>query len=132
MYAAKFCEIPSNPKTLCDWVKNFRHKKINMKRKLRGRNDLRVVAILTTALNSAEKELRRKQQERFQRWMAIQSKFENSNLITDKGNNINNNNYYFRNNSEDTIKKQEEISNLWKYELSSLDEFMKNIGKVKN
>ncbi|KAI8039428.1 hypothetical protein M5D96_008152 [Drosophila gunungcola] len=70
------CDATENPKTLTDWVRNFRVKRQKMRRKLRGAgNDLRVNAILSTALLHAEHELRRKQQERFSRWLEMQTRF---------------------------------------------------------
>jgi len=158
----------NKPQTLCDWVKNFRIKKIQMKRKYRHGSNLRVCAMLTTALNSAEQELKRKQQDRFNKWAEMQSKFGyynyNNNMNTNYNNsNINNSNnlYYNYNNSscaseirsaysyynsqsnsnnnncnsvtntEDDILQQQHrdsINDLWKSELSGLDQFMKNMS----
>lgn len=110
-----------NQRTLSDWVKDFRIKKIKMKRKLRqGGADLRVCAILATALKSAEKELRQKQQERFNRWSELQSK-----LIQTKTEE-----YHAMEASKkiEEEKRRKEVSDLWKYEISSLDEFMRNMS----
>lgn len=75
-YAAAANSTNNEPKTLSEWVKNFRLKKLQMKRRLRaGNSNLRVCAILSTALLSAENQLRVKQQQRLNRCLQLQSKF---------------------------------------------------------
>uniref|UniRef100_A0A1A9UH97 Uncharacterized protein n=1 Tax=Glossina austeni TaxID=7395 RepID=A0A1A9UH97_GLOAU len=121
-------EYGQNPKTLCDWVRNFRLKKLQMKRKLRSGGNLRVCAILSTALMNAELELRRKQQERFQRWLEFQTKINKSAI----------NNHHSKEEAESVViiddnndkcrRQREEITNLWKCELSELDNFMRSIS----
>ncbi|XP_055381044.1 myb-like protein M [Condylostylus longicornis] len=149
------------PQTLCDWVKNFRLKKIQMKRKYRHGSNLRVCAMLTTALNNAEKELKLKQQERFNKWAEMQSRlgYYNYNNMNSTNNNINNIYYNYNNSScakemqsysyynnqqnsnninssincEDDILQQQHrdnINDLWKSELSGLDQFMKNMSSA--
>lgn len=138
-------DFSANPRTLCDWVKNFRIKRIQMKRKLRNGGDLRVCAILSTALISAEHELRRKQQERFNRWLEMQSQFDDTLKSCTRIPTTTSSSSSSSSSStsvcemihqadvteiDDMAKKQknDEITNLWRYELSSLDEFMKNIS----
>lgn len=143
--AAFFAEQTTQPQTLCDWVNNVRVKKFEMKRKLRSGGDLRVCAILSRTLISAEKELRRKQQERFSRWLEIQK-----NLFirkTDKDEDVgyvpNNESYHYQqnpynemensgaiSNNAKQIHQRKKVSEVWKYELSGLDSFMKNISKA--
>lgn len=140
--AAYFAEQITQPQTLCDWVKNFRIKKVQMKRKLRSGGDLRVCAILSRALISAEQELRRKQQERFSRWLELQNKLvEKATTQENDGYVPNNESYHYeqnggdrgkKENNEVTSKRQKEITDLWKYELSGLDSFMKNISSSRN
>lgn len=138
-----------NPKTLGDWVKNFRLKKMQMKRKLRSGGDLRVCAILSTALITAELELRRKQQERFQKWLDFQTKINNNQELQPKNElpHQQQQTRHHRNHQqpqndemilvsqhdeEKTSKQSEEITNLWKCELSELDNFMRSISSKNN
>ncbi|XP_061399463.1 uncharacterized protein LOC133335174 [Musca vetustissima] len=138
-------EIGQNPKTLGDWVKNFRLKKIQMKRKLRASGaELRVAAILSTALMSAEHELRRKQQERFQKWLEFQSKINKNHELQPPSEHLNRNKQHAskvddevvlvarRESDTQTCKQSEEITNLWKCELSELDNFMRSISSSTN
>lgn len=81
-------DFGKNPKTLGDWVKNFRLKKLQMKRKLRSGGNLRVCAILSTALMTAELELRRKQQERFQKWLEFQTKINKNHELLPKSHHL--------------------------------------------
>ncbi|XP_013114624.1 uncharacterized protein LOC106092337 [Stomoxys calcitrans] len=132
-----------NPKTLGDWVKNFRLKRIQMKRKLRSSSggELRVCAILSTALMTAELELRRKQQERFQKWLEFQTKInKNHELQTRRERNEMLKNHRSSQVDEEMVlvtsdenegkgsKQSEEITQLWKEELSELDNFMRSIS----
>ncbi|XP_037929907.1 uncharacterized protein LOC119664505 [Teleopsis dalmanni] len=112
------------PPTLCDWVKNIRVKKIQMKRKFRAGGNLRVCAILSTALLSAENELRLKQQERFNRWLEFQTKnqMKTVNKVDDD---------YVKTMAKNS-KEREDIENMWKCELSGLDEFMKKMSSNNN
>lgn len=130
--AAFFAEQTTQPQTLCDWVKNFRIKKVQMKRKLRSGGDLRVCAILSRALISAEQELRRKQQERFSRWLEMQSKFVQNQKDSHENDGYvpNNESYHYhqQQTNEEEVDRRKEITDLWKYELSGLDSFMKNIS----
>ncbi|XP_073843312.1 uncharacterized protein [Musca autumnalis] len=137
-------EFDQNPKTLGDWVKNFRLKKIQMKRKLRASgSELRVCAILSTALMSAELELRRKQQERFQKWLEFQSKINKNNELQPRSDHPNQHQHSTKVDEEvvlvarhdsdaQTCKQSEEITNLWKCELSELDNFMRSISSSTN
>lgn len=139
-----------NPKTLGDWVKNFRLKKMQMKRKLRLGGELRVCALISTALMTAELELRRKQQERFQKWLEFQTKINKNNELQPKKNESHHNHQRHQHNrsqqqhhqddvimvsnhdEEKSCKQSEEITNLWKCELSELDNFMRSISSKNN
>ncbi|XP_023166334.1 uncharacterized protein LOC111596369 [Drosophila hydei] len=123
------------PKTLTYWVRNFRMKRMQMRRKLRGSGSLRVNAILSTALFNAEHELRRKQQERFSRWLDVQTKF------IPNGNKIHNNNYNekFHHACDVTTETETEEferrnveNNLWQSELSGLDKFLSSLSSSNN
>ncbi|EDW78902.1 uncharacterized protein Dwil_GK11395 [Drosophila willistoni] len=125
------CDATLNPKTLTDWVRNFRLKRVQMRRKLRGAgSDLRVNAILSTALLQAELELRRKQQERFNRWLDMQTKFVphgKTHCGSDAAESISN-----RMESEPEAaaecERREIESDLWRSELSGLDSFMRSLS----
>ncbi|XP_043650018.1 nuclear transcription factor Y subunit gamma [Drosophila teissieri] len=119
------CDAAENPKTLTDWVRNFRVKRQKMRRKLRGAgSDLRVNAILSTALLHAEHELRRKQQERFSRWLDIQTRFVphgKTHCASDACS-------AGAVPSAKAAAEAEAESNLWSSELSSLDSFMRSLS----
>ncbi|XP_055847960.1 uncharacterized protein LOC129913360 [Episyrphus balteatus] len=131
--------LPKDEKTLFDWVREFRMKKIQMKRNVRrGVAGLRVCAILSTALRSAEKELRKKQQERYMRWSELQIKLiESQNKRNQSPNyssenrNINCDSELINNKREKEEARRKEVAELWKTEISSLDEFMRNMSSHK-
>ncbi|XP_017066327.1 uncharacterized protein LOC108104656 [Drosophila eugracilis] len=118
------CDATKNPKTLTDWVRNFRVKRQKMRRKLRGAgSDLRVNAILSTALLHAEHELRRKQQERFSRWLEMQTRFVphgRTHCASDAD--------LAAVTSAKAAAVAEAESNLWSSELSGLDSFMRSLS----
>ncbi|XP_016981884.1 uncharacterized protein LOC108046585 [Drosophila rhopaloa] len=116
------CDAIENPKTLTDWVRNFRVKRQKMRRKLRGAgSDLRVNAILSTALLHAEHELRRKQQERFSRWLEMQTRFVPHGRTHCASDALDNSN-------GKAAAEAEAESNLWSSELSGLDNFMRSLS----
>ncbi|KAH8349841.1 hypothetical protein KR084_007861 [Drosophila pseudotakahashii] len=121
------CEANEKQKTLADWVRNFRAKRQKMRRKLRGAgSDLRVTAILSTALFQAEHELRRKQQERFSRWLAMQTRFVphgRTHCASDAAATAS---------AQDAAEAAEAESSLWSSELSSLDSFMRSLSSNNN
>ncbi|XP_052847918.1 uncharacterized protein LOC128259533 [Drosophila gunungcola] len=120
------CDATENPKTLTDWVRNFRVKRQKMRRKLRGAgNDLRVNAILSTALLHAEHELRRKQQERFSRWLEMQTRF------VPHGRTHCGSDAVATSNAKAAAEAEAE-SNLWSSELSGLDNFMRSLSSNNN
>ncbi|XP_030385150.1 uncharacterized protein LOC115632230 [Scaptodrosophila lebanonensis] len=124
------CVGGDHPQTLSDWVRNFRLKRVQMRRKLRGAgSDLRVCAILSTALSCAEQQLRRKQQERFTRWLDMQAKFVphgKTHCASDANANAER---YDRCDDVKLEEERREIENsLWKSELSGLDDFMRSLS----
>lgn len=132
------CDAIENPKTLTDWVRNFRLKRVQMRRKLRGAgSDLRVSAILSTALLHAEQELRHKQQERFNRWLNMQAKFVPHGK-THCGSEANANaekQYQSQGDAKveaDERQRREVENNLWRSELSGLDNFMRSLSNNSN
>lgn len=111
-----------DPTTLSRWVRKFRIKRSEMKRKLRG--NLRVNAILNTALWTAEAELRHKQRERFELWAEFQTKLNGGYVISSyvKG----------KLSEEEEAERQKKEDNLWKSELSELDSFMRSLSSSTN
>ncbi|KAM8710965.1 hypothetical protein ACLKA7_017578 [Drosophila subpalustris] len=120
------------PKTLTYWVRNFRMKRVQMRRKMRGSGSLRVNAILSTALLHAEHELRRKQQERFSRWLDIQTKF----VPHGKTHCASDANEKYQRNCEESetaeFERRNIENNLWSSELSGLDSFLSSLSSNNN
>ncbi|XP_055325570.1 uncharacterized protein LOC129579485 [Sitodiplosis mosellana] len=85
-------------------------------RRKRRHQDLRVAAILTTALISAEREMRIKQQERALKWAKLN--LEISQQSEPKS-------------AEEEEKHKREVSEMWNSELSELDEFINSLSQIK-
>jgi hypothetical protein len=87
--------------------------------KCKGKN-LRVLAILTQALRSAENEietLHRKQQERAHKWARIRQRLNEPQVKLD---------------ADETVEiDQDKIDELWNTELNGLDTFMNNLSQIK-
>lgn len=101
--------------SLFDWIGKVKCKKTEMRRKRRNQ-DLRVAAILTTALISAEREMRIKQQERALKWAKLN--LEISQQSESKS-------------AEEEEKHKREVSEMWNSELSELDEFINSLSQIK-
>lgn len=97
--------------TLCDWIGKVKCKKREVKRKTRDR-DLRVVAILTTALQRAETEMRKKQQERAAKWAELHLQVTILKEETD-------------------MKRQKEIDEIWTSDLNGLNNFINDLKQIK-
>lgn len=105
-----FCE--SKAESLSNWVRQVKSKSLSAKTK--KKRDLRIIAILSTSLTRAENELLAKQRERARRWAQMQ---------VDLG---------IINKQEEIAKEQrEKIDNIWKNDLSGLDNFFKELDNVK-
>lgn len=105
-----FCE--SKTESLSSWVRKVKCKSLNAKTK--RKRDLRIIAILSNSLSRAESELLAKQRERARRWAQMQ---------VDLG---------LHSKEEEAAKQQREhIDNLWKNDLSGLDNFFKELDNVK-
>lgn len=101
--------------SLFDWIGKVKCKKTELRRKRRNQ-DLRVAAILTTALISAEREMRIKQQERALKWAKLN--LEISQQTEPKS-------------AEEEEKHKQEVSEMWNSELSELDEFINSLSQIK-
>lgn len=102
--------------SLFDWIGKVKCKKTEMRRRRRNQ-DLRVSAILTRTLLTAEKEMRIKQQERALKWAKLN--LDISQQINEPTS------------PEDEEKHKQEISDMWNSELSELDEFINSLSQIK-
>lgn len=101
--------------SLFDWIGKVKCKKTEMRRK-RRQQDLRVAAILTTALVRAEQEMRIKQQERALKWAKLNLEINQRSVLKT---------------AEEEEKHKKEISEMWNSELSELDEFINSLSQIK-
>lgn len=105
-----FCE--SKCESLSNWVRKVKRKSSSAKSK--RKRDLRIIAILSQSLSRAENELLAKQRERARRWSQMQA---------DLG---------LHNKEEEEAKQQrEKVNDIWKNELSGLDNFFKELDNFK-
>lgn len=113
--SSKFQKQQIRTDELNQWIRKVRSKKIVKKRISHG-EDLRVLAMLTSALQNAEQNLRRKQEERAQKWAQLKSRLEPQEIVLTE--------------QENALKKQT-IDDLWSTELNGLNDFMKNLHQVR-
>lgn len=102
--------------SLFDWIGKVKCKKTELRRR-RRKVDLRVAAILTRTIVTAEKEMRIKQQERALKWAKLN--LEITQQINDQKS------------PEDEEKHKQEVSEMWNSELSELDEFINSLSQIK-
>lgn len=69
--AKTFQVVHGQTEELVTWISKIRCKKLAFKRK--ASKSLRIDAILSSALNRAETELKKKQRERFRKWQLLKS-----------------------------------------------------------
>ncbi|PNF13867.1 hypothetical protein B7P43_G11787 [Cryptotermes secundus] len=111
-----FTRLQGQTDGLVDWIRKVRVKKRSLTR--HRRENLRVEAILTSALMEAETLLRMEQQQRFQRWQRLKTevcKSDCSNVCS--------------------VTSNDNVSNQWHEktceEINSLDRFMCLLNEVK-
>lgn len=107
----------NNQITLCDWIGKVRVKKREIRRR-KSPTDLRIAAMLTTALQRAEAEMRRKQQERAMKWAELNLQIRQIPIPK----NID---------DEEEIQRKKEIDELWHTELNGLDNFINSLNQIK-
>lgn len=136
MVSSKIREISSKfraynkNEVLTDWIRNVRSKKIMKKKESRGQ-DLRTLAILTAAIVRSEEELKKKREERAQKWAQIRNRLnENINNYTISESNQNHN-FNSAKLDEEEQKQKEEAKALWHSELNGLDNFINNLNSIK-
>lgn len=100
--------------TLGDWIGKVKGKKREMRRK---NTNLRVAAMLTTALRRAEAEMRHKQQERALKWAELNIQIRETAV---------------KESEEEEEKRKREIDELWLGELNGLDNFINNFNQIKS
>lgn len=100
--------------TLGDWIGKVKGKKRELRRK---NNNLRVAAMLTTALKRAEAEMRRKQQERALKWAELNVQIREA---------------VVKESAEDDERRKREIDELWMGELNGLDNFINSLSQIKS
>uniref|UniRef100_A0A6M2DSB4 Protein corethrella appendiculata n=1 Tax=Xenopsylla cheopis TaxID=163159 RepID=A0A6M2DSB4_XENCH len=107
--AAKFFNYTKTV-NLNNWIQDMRCKKMSFK-KQKGK-DLRVVAVLTTALSRAEDILRQKQRERAVKWAQLRRAINERNVHQDE-------------------QDRRKIDELWQSDLNGLANFMSDLKQVK-
>jgi len=112
---ANYDSRKGNAVSLFEWIGKVKCKKIEMRRK-RRQQDLRVAAILTTALQRAEQEMKIKQQERALKWAQLNLELQRHSALQS---------------AEEEEKHKKEVSEMWNSELSELDEFINSLSQVK-
>lgn len=117
---SRFANYSNKTEELNEWIRKVRSKKIVKKRSSHGQ-DLRVLVMLSQALRSAENDLRKKQEERAQKWAQIKIHL-NENTISNSDN---------CGSLSDEEEQKRRIDNLWSSELNGLNTFMKNLHQVK-
>lgn len=104
-----------NAVSLFEWIGKVKCKKVEMRRK-RRQQDLRVAAILTTALQRAERDMKIKQQERALKWAQFNLELQRHTVLRTE---------------EEEERHKKEVSDMWNSELSELDEFLNSLSDVK-
>lgn len=104
-----------NAVSLFEWIGKVKCKKVEMRRK-RRHQDLRVAAILTTALQRAERDMKLKQQERALKWAQLNIELQRHSALAT---------------AEGEERHKQEVSDMWNSELSELDEFINSLSQVK-
>lgn len=100
--------------TLGDWIGKVKGKKREMRRK---NANLRVAAMLTTALRRAEAEMRHKQQERALKWAELNVQIRETAA---------------KESEEEEERRKREIDELWLGELNGLDNFINSFNQIKS
>lgn len=118
---------PSHTEQLANWISRVRCKKLMCRRN--RKRDLRVEAVLTCALYKAEHELRDKQLSRINRWQQLKKQFlKEMDGYGSYG-------LYSGQESGNGIATPYKDNNPWQGELcpelSSLDNFMSQLGEIK-
>lgn len=131
---SRFHKYCSNTETLNQWISTVRYKKVIVRRQRRNQ-DLRVAAVLTSALKRAEADLKRRQSERAQRWAQI--RFEKENGANSK---VRESSGYFMDDDETTVTtsaargagaSEEDVEKLWNCELNGLHNLFNDLSQIK-
>lgn len=136
---SKFDTYCTRTETLNDWITTVRYKKGLIRRQRKSR-DLRIAAVLKTAIIRAEQELKRKQYERAQRWAQVRAQYVEN--VDDAGEigkwNVrdafskNNNNIMSNDDATSTDGyDDQEVAKLWTSELLGLDNLFNDLNQIK-
>ena len=120
MGSSCYQDLTSNDKhNICDplnvWIKKFKNKKGFVKHRTRGEN-LRILALLTSATLRAEDDLRQKRHKKALKWVQQRLKLNEEEK---------------KNQEKDNMDRMEEVNSLWSNELMGLDNFMSSLNDVK-
>lgn len=125
---SKFHKYCTNTETLNEWISTVRYKK-GMIRRQRRSQDLRVAAMLTTTIQRAETDLRRRQNERALKWAQLRVVYEKDQETF--SNNPKANDETTMTSDTNTAKREEEIENLWNCELNGLHNLFNDLNQIK-
>lgn len=126
---SKFNKYCTRTETLNEWILTVKHKKRAIRRKDK---DLRVAAMLATAIRRAQTDLRQKQGERAQRWAQLRAiRFSNvPSIENEMDEQTPNNSYNFHVAAIEARK--EELQRLWNSdELNGLNNLFGELNQIK-
>lgn len=127
----KILNIQSSSEALNEWIRNLKSKK-QFKRKISRGQDLRSIAILQNSLLTNLKVLRQRQRERSEKWHKIKKMLEVNNNNNEECDNLDSEKDQKRIESlEKELSRKEEIQNIFKEDLSDIDNFMNNLDSIK-
>lgn len=127
----KNSKIQSSSEALNDWIRNLRSKK-QFKRKISRGQDLRAIAMLQNSLLNNLKVLKQRQKERSEKWSKLKKMLENSNSsLSNCDNSESKSDEKSYESLEKEISRKEELKNIFKEDLSDIDNFMNSLDSIK-
>lgn len=128
--ASKFETYCARTETLNEWINAIRYKKGIIRRQRKNPN-LRVAAVLTTAIMRAEMDLKRKQTERAQRWAQVRAQYdENGSSSSSPAKDREMDGGHFES-ADDVLRREQEVAKLWSSELIGLDNLFNDLNQIK-
>lgn len=146
---SKFHTYCTRTETLSEWITTVRYKKGVIRRQKKNR-DLRVAAVLATAIQRAETELRRKQTERAQRWAQVRAQVYGGESFESNEGHLSSSSCLWNDREGDgacssnnndgcsqSVAKMEEeqdaaeVAKLWTSELVGLDNLFNDLNQIK-
>lgn len=133
---AKFDTYCTRTETLNEWITTVRYKKSIIRRQRKNRDLLRVAA-LNAAILKAELELKRKQNERSQKWAQLRSQYMSQGEIAGPPSppspppeNVPENDAE-EDNEESAEAAAEAVAQLWSSDLMGLNNFFNDLSQIK-